>query len=173
MSILLSPVPTIGIPQRLHQPLYQSCILCDAQNPQSFPILYWGNHHPFTFPSSRQLTTSHSLRATHLLRRPPPHQFLQTQVFPGSLSLRLRRSRYPKRSMLIRHNVIFVFWIRGLVVGRNVDELLRKMRGAVEFLRSRDVLDWHLAGTGREDDLLRRGLRSGVERGECRCGRNL
>lgn len=35
--------------------------------------------------------------------------------------------------MLVRHYIVFVFWIRRLVLGWDVDEFVGEVRGAVEF----------------------------------------
>lgn len=62
------------------------------------------------------------------------HKLLQSQIPPADLLLRLRRSCYPKGGVLVWHDVVFVFWVRRLVLWRHVDRLCGEVRGACEFL---------------------------------------
>ena len=43
---------------------------------------------------------------------------------------------YAKGSMLIWNDIVLVFRIQGLVLGRNIDVLLRKMSGLDEILKA-------------------------------------
>ena len=94
-------------------------------------------HPPHPIPSSlpRQPQLSPPPPRT-LLTRPPLHNPLQPKIFPSSLMSFLRRPRYPKRSMLVRHYIVFVFWTRWLVLGWDVDEFVWEVRGAVEFFEN-------------------------------------
>lgn len=51
----------------------------------------------------------------------PPHQLAQSKVAPRGLSLGLCSPLDPKRGMLIRHDVVLVLGVDGLVMCRNVD----------------------------------------------------
>ena len=87
-------------------------------------IFYPTTSHP-QYPSPRQ-----PVRIGH---RALIDQSPQPQVSPHNLPLRLRRSCYPKSSMLVRNDIVFVFWVRGLVRRGDIDELVREVRGFVEF----------------------------------------
>ena len=63
----------------------------------------------------------------------PPHQRLQPQILPRRLPPRLRGALDPEGRVLVRHHVVFVFRVRGLVLGRDGDGVVRE-GGAGEFL---------------------------------------
>lgn len=87
---------------------------------------------------------------------PLPHQRLQPQILPRALPLRLRRARYPKGRVLVRHDVVFVFRVRRLVLGGHVDGFVGEVRGAVEFFEEVGVtglgeVDVGVGGVFRHD----------------------
>lgn len=82
--------------------------------------------------------------------------------------------------MLVRHDVVFVFWVGRLVVRGDVDGFVGEVGGAVEFLVDGQggLVGW-LVGREKGEGitggtvLLRRGRRDEACSGGCRCVRNL
>jgi hypothetical protein len=67
------------------------------------------------------------LHTNALLPRSLLHQIRQPQVLPSSLLGLLRSSLNAKRCMLVRHYIVLIFWINGLVMGRHVDFVVREL----------------------------------------------
>lgn len=51
----------------------------------------------------------------------PTHKRTKSQIPPHSLSSALHGARNTKCRMLIWYDVVLVFWVRRLVLGRDVD----------------------------------------------------